>query len=1449
MCIYDEYITQEKAIKGIISKKYIRGIIHIRRLDYGYIDHEEGKIHIESKEDLNRAIDGDAVVIKLKNPNRVNNLVKPDKSIGKVVYIEEHYGSTKQYVCIFRNKVKDKKYNVAIPFKKNIPLIQVQNSHIKEFMKKYNVNDISNQLIYIKIFQWSPTEKFPEGKIVEILGQNDVFHNMQNAILLNHGLNFNLKKALEDQYLKDLKNKNNYINIITDELKKRMDLRKECVFTIDPETARDLDDAINICKINKKIITNSNYYIKIMHNLMCHNGEIDETLLEQNLPLFVNNDQDFFSKLKENEYVKEIENIKFQNFIKEKIVNDTENQQTSEIANYEDDKLTRGIEGIETDLTRDPQIGKYKQLDIERKGFTKFEDCYASKGDEKMLKRKNRENSNKGKKMKKAEKGSKKEAEKRAKKRAEKRAERRSKNMDIESDTDIETIIYDNCKKNKKFINLNHNKFDKIIMDNDCNQIRNITIFNNDSSSNEDSFDDYTHFNKKKKYNNIQEEKHKNINNKEKNIYKEKFERSFLDISSDHEDNNNNNSNESENDDFFDKKNDFDIFVKDGKSDFSYLDNTVNKNWNTNKISTQFNGVKKIENSEFFPNTTNRWNYDTSQSSINDIGMNEENFEIGKINTISKNLKFYNTSMHSKNIECLSNSSNNESNNDGKKGKGKNKYAYIFKQNRNKDIGSELYKDSDNYCPKCKKYITIDDIIQGMNSEQWRKYNLYEVGVHITDVSFFVKENTSLDIDARNRAMTIYLTHTCFPMLSRILSENLCSLDPINNRLCLSVFFYMDNSGKIDHNTFFIKETVIESKVKFTYEEVHSIVSGYVQLKKIINKLKKDEKDAFFLRNANYEQSDKVSQDPIDVRKVGSIVSNFSKIENENRLVKNSSSNDDTNLFYFNEKKKNNLDKKSANCDDNNDKETMKKKDSNNNEKKSNSLYKRFLNLHFYSKKKNSSVVDADADSGSEKDLPVSPSSITNMIVDKNHGNTTNNDSNKQKGLGTFENKGNEMESSSFIFENEKNVKKKNGGIVMRKSDRNKINERVLENDQVKKGIEGIIKIFKNLNNKKHKLSQKEIINITKMLYDMYKITKGARMIRRKNGSLLFNNDKINFVLSNSYSPLGIVKKKNTFANYMIEELMLSANKLVAIRQYFSKYRDVSIFRSHNSSDSLNVSDIIELLKKHGIYLKVNSLAHILQFLDEKENHLKKNKTKKSIFETVCAFVKKKMVRAEYHTYKYIKDNDMSTYHYALSFLLYTHFTSPIRRYPDILVHRIIKRIINDEHQLKEKLCTSQEILSIVETPNVGIVENICENCNKCKARSKKAQMDCEIAFLCLYLQKHETPGYNRGIIMDIQKDRASIFFKSFSFENPLFFTGTEKHHHKISKAHLKYLCNYTIQPNPNKEEFTLTVYNQDAKTIKLRKVYKRFDYIPLYFFPLNSMPPSFFLAVAFSNK
>jgi exoribonuclease R len=69
------------------------------------------------------------------------------------------------------------------------------------------------------------------------------------------------------------------------------------------------------------------------------------------------------------------------------------------------------------------------------------------------------------------------------------------------------------------------------------------------------------------------------------------------------------------------------------------------------------------------------------------------------------------------------------------------------------------------------------------------KDDIYEVGVHIADVSYFVDENTILDKEARLRTTSVYLVHRVIPMLPRLLCEKLCSLNPGVDRLTFSVFF------------------------------------------------------------------------------------------------------------------------------------------------------------------------------------------------------------------------------------------------------------------------------------------------------------------------------------------------------------------------------------------------------------------------------------------------------------------------------------------------------------------------------------------------------------------------------------------------------------------------------------------------------------------------------------
>ncbi len=78
----------------------------------------------------------------------------------------------------------------------------------------------------------------------------------------------------------------------------------------------------------------------------------------------------------------------------------------------------------------------------------------------------------------------------------------------------------------------------------------------------------------------------------------------------------------------------------------------------------------------------------------------------------------------------------------------------------------------------------------------------YDVGVHIADVSYFVKPNTALDRDARKRATSVYLVQRAVPMLPPSLSEQLCSLVPGQDRLAFSVIFTMNKEAKVVNKWF-----------------------------------------------------------------------------------------------------------------------------------------------------------------------------------------------------------------------------------------------------------------------------------------------------------------------------------------------------------------------------------------------------------------------------------------------------------------------------------------------------------------------------------------------------------------------------------------------------------------------------------------------------------------------
>ena len=100
----------------------------------------------------------------------------------------------------------------------------------------------------------------------------------------------------------------------------------------------------------------------------------------------------------------------------------------------------------------------------------------------------------------------------------------------------------------------------------------------------------------------------------------------------------------------------------------------------------------------------------------------------------------------------------------------------------------------------------------------------YELGVHIADVSYYVKGNSALDKEALNRGTSVYYANKVVPMLPKELSNGICSLHPNEDRLTFSAFIKIDFEGKLTNYTF--KKTVINSKVKGVYAEINTILSG-----------------------------------------------------------------------------------------------------------------------------------------------------------------------------------------------------------------------------------------------------------------------------------------------------------------------------------------------------------------------------------------------------------------------------------------------------------------------------------------------------------------------------------------------------------------------------------------------------------------------------------------------
>ena len=196
-----------------------------------------------------------------------------------------------------------------------------------------------------------------------------------------------------------------------------------------------------------------------------------------------------------------------------------------------------------------------------------------------------------------------------------------------------------------------------------------------------------------------------------------------------------------------------------------------------------------------------------------------------------------------------------------------------------------------------------------------------------------------------------------------------------------------------------------------------------------------------------------------------------------------------------------------------------------------------------------------------------------------------------------------------------------------------------------------------------------EIVNATLKLDDLAKIFRRKRMA---DGAISFDKVEVKFNLNLNYEPIGVFFKTTKDANHLIEEFMLLANKKVA--EFIGKQKKTFVYRIHDEPNEDKLVAMQTLIAKFGYKIDLSNKNEISKSLNNLLSEVVGTK-EQNLIDTLAI---RSMSKAKYST-----DN---IGHYGLAFDYYSHFTSPIRRYPDVMVHRLLQFYLDGGKSVDEDL-------------------------------------------------------------------------------------------------------------------------------------------------------------------
>lgn len=328
--------------------------------------------------------------------------------------------------------------------------------------------------------------------------------------------------------------------------------------------------------------------------------------------------------------------------------------------------------------------------------------------------------------------------------------------------------------------------------------------------------------------------------------------------------------------------------------------------------------------------------------------------------------------------------------------------------------------------------------------------------------------------------------------------------------------------------------------------------------------------------------------------------------------------------------------------------------------------------------------------------------------------------------------------------------------------------------------------------NKALRQQYQPVLSSLESLHALYHIFSQAR---RKRGAIDFDTIETRILFNREGKIQTIIPAVRNVAHKMIEESMLAAN--VCAAKFIQKHKRHALYRIHDTPPGDKLTALRHFLAELGLSLSGKERPHAKDFsklidsIQERED--------KHMIETVML---RSLSQAQY--------SPKNIGHFGLAYPVYTHFTSPIRRYPDLLVHRTIIDILAAAKNQKKKV-----IYTLEECESIGL------QCSETERRSDDATRDAALALKCYYMEDKVGQHFH-GVISGVASFGVFVELKDIYVEGMIHVTGLGNEYFEYDPTHHRMIG-----------ERTRTMYRLgdplEVRVVRVDLEAKRIDFELLY--------------------